>query len=251
MVAPRNRILVAEDEIDALTGLEKLLKSRGYDVETARDGLEAAEKVRLHRYDVVVSDLKMPRMDGIGLLQTAKEKDSNIIFIIITGYGTVDSAVEAMRLGAREFIAKPFNPSELIASIEKAINPVPVAEEPEPLTPEADELSVRRCHLDHAWYAVQSDGTVLVGADEEFYVQAGEIVYCDLPFEYDSVVKGQVCVRTVNAGQTVRMKLRSPLSGTVVRINEKMMTQPWLAQKQPYAEGWLFAIVPSRLEQEM
>ena len=109
----------------------------------------------------------------------------------------------------------------------------------------------RRYRFGHAWFCVQEDGSVLVGADKEFYEKVGLVVYCDLPFEHDKLVKGQVCVKMLNSNQYAPQKFLSPLSGTVVRINEKMLTQPYLAQKDPYGEAWLFVMVPSRFGEEL
>ena len=109
----------------------------------------------------------------------------------------------------------------------------------------------RRYRFEHAWFFVQEDGTVLVGADEDFYRKTGLTVYCDLPFKYDKVVKARTCVRMISAHGQKPWKLLSPLTGTVIKINEKMLTQPYLAQKDPYGEAWLFVMVPSRLEEEI
>ncbi len=247
---PMNRILVAEDEVDTLLGLEKILTKRGYSVDVAKDGLEAAEKVRAQPFDVVVSDLKMPRIDGMELLHMTKETNKNIAFIIITGYGTVESAMEAMRLGASNYIRKPISPNILIGAVEEALQ-AKDEESPAQATTRPEISAIQRANLKYAWFSVQPDGTVLVGANEKFYEEAGEIVYCDLPFQGDKVVKGQTCVRMVNAGKHMPKKFLSPLSGTVVKVNEKMEIQPYLAQKDPYGEAWLFTIVPSRLEEEL
>ncbi len=247
---PMNRILVAEDEEDTLLGLEKILTKRGYNVDVAKDGFEAAEKVRAQPFDVVVSDLKMPRIDGMELLHMTKETNKNIAFIIITGYGTVESAMEAMRLGASNYIRKPISPNILIGAVEEALQ-AKDEESPAQATTRPEISGIRRSNVEHVWFSVQPDGTVLVGANEKFYEETGEIVYCDLPFEYDKVVKGQTCVRMLNVREHIPKKLCSPLSGTVIRVNDRMMTQPWLAQKDPYGEAWLFAVVPSRLEKEL
>jgi CheY-like chemotaxis protein/glycine cleavage system H lipoate-binding protein len=247
----RNRILLAEDEVDTLLGLQKTLVKEGYAVDVAKDGLEAAEKVRAQPFDVVVSDLKMPRIDGMELLHMTKETNRNIVFIIITGYGTVDSAVEAMRLGAADYINKPFTPKILIGAIEKALGKEEDKVEVREQVPKPVISAVHHTRLGNSWFSVQPDGSVLIGADEKFYEEAGEVVYCDLPFEGDRVTKGQRCVRMINAGKHMPKKFICPLSGTVVRVNEKMETQPWVAQKDPLGDGWLFAIVPSRLEEEL
>ena len=104
----QNRILIVEDESDMRNGLQKILSRKGYSVETAEDGLKAVEKMKQTAFQVIIADLKMPRMDGIGVLQKAKDIDNSVTVIIITGYGTVKTAVEAMRLGRTVIFMKIF-----------------------------------------------------------------------------------------------------------------------------------------------
>ncbi len=246
----QTRVLVADDEPDMLRGLKRALYHEGYDVEPAGSGLEAAEKLKTEHFDVVVSDLRMPTVDGMDLLRIAKKEERDVVFIMITGYGTPDNAVEAMKLGSFDYIPKPFAPAELVAAIEKGLSrraPTGLTK-----TPAARQVStICRSPGEHAWAAPQSDGTVLVGADEEFFKEAGEILYCDLPIEGDRLDKGQRCVGSISSNRHVLKHLGSPLSGTVVEVNDKMEHEPWEIQSDPYGEGWLFRIAPSNLEEEM
>jgi len=121
VTATQNRILIVEDEKDMRDGLQKILSRKGYSVDTAKDGLSAVEKMKQTTFQVIIADLKMPRMDGIGVLQRAKDMDNAIAVIIITGYGSVKTAVESMRLGAFDYIAKPFKPDDISLVVEKAL----------------------------------------------------------------------------------------------------------------------------------
>jgi carbon-monoxide dehydrogenase iron sulfur subunit len=117
----QNRILIVEDESDMRNGLQKILSRKGYSVDTAEDGLKAVEKIKQLSFQVVIADLMMPKMDGISVLQTAKDINHKIAVIIITGYGTVTSAVESMRLGAFDYITKPFKPDDITLVVERAL----------------------------------------------------------------------------------------------------------------------------------
>jgi Fe-S-cluster-containing dehydrogenase component/CheY-like chemotaxis protein len=121
VLAVKNNILVVEDESDMRNGLKKILSRRGYGVDTAEDGLKAVEKIKQTSFQVIIADLKMPGMDGIGVLQRAKDIDRSIAVIIITGYGTVTSAVESMRLGAFDYITKPFKPDDITLAVGRAL----------------------------------------------------------------------------------------------------------------------------------
>ena len=152
----KNRILVVDDERDMRNGLQKILSRKGYSVDIAEDGVRAVEKMKQNSFQVVIADLKMPRMDGIDVLRTAKDIDQAIAVIIITGYGTVTSAVESMRLGAFDYIAKPFKPDDISLVVERALKTerlLPEEEHRETLLPEVTPKSrqiitvdVKKCY---------------------------------------------------------------------------------------------------------
>jgi DNA-binding NtrC family response regulator len=113
------KILIAEDEEITLKHLSNYLKSEGYDVECVNNGLEAWEKIEKEHFEILIADIKMPKMDGLTLLGKVKEKYPDIDVVIITGFGSIESAVEAMKKGAEDYITKPFNLDELILKLGK------------------------------------------------------------------------------------------------------------------------------------
>jgi len=117
----KGKILIVDDEVVVCKSCERILSPEGYEVETALSGLEALEKLSQESFDIVITDLKMPGMDGMELLAKVKEKDPEIIVIMITGYSTIQTAVQAMKMGALDYIPKPFTPEELVVVVEKAL----------------------------------------------------------------------------------------------------------------------------------
>ena len=111
------KVLIVEDEPHALMGLAELVSDWGYQTETARDGIEGLEKVRSFEPAIIVTDLKMPRLDGIGLLTRLGEESeivpSNLAVVVLTAMGSIDLAVEAMKLGAYDFLQKPVDAMRL------------------------------------------------------------------------------------------------------------------------------------------
>jgi DNA-binding NtrC family response regulator len=111
------KVLIVEDEPNALMGLAELISGWGYRTETARDGIDGWEKARAWDPDIIVTDLKMPRMDGIGLLTKLTEDGSglkaNLVVIVLTAMGSIDLAVDAMKMGAYDFLQKPVDPTRL------------------------------------------------------------------------------------------------------------------------------------------
>jgi two-component system response regulator HydG len=115
------RVLVVDDEASARSGLEKLLRQEGYAVESASDGENALSLVSDRPPDVVVTDLKMPRMDGMQLLAKLREQNAEIPVIVVTAFGDVASAVGAMRAGAADYLTKPVDFDALLVSIERVL----------------------------------------------------------------------------------------------------------------------------------
>jgi DNA-binding NtrC family response regulator len=116
------RVLIADDERHIAEGLQMLLAEEGYDVDTATDGKKAWEKVSSGEFGLVLADLKMPKMDGLELFANMREAAIDSEIIIITGKGTVASAVEAMRHGAYDYLTKPLDVDRLKALIPKALD---------------------------------------------------------------------------------------------------------------------------------
>ena len=113
----RGRILVVDDEASARSGLERLLQQEGFSVKTAADGTIALKVAADFAPDVVVTDLKMPQMDGMALLRQLREQDVGIPVIVATAFGDVSSAVTAMRAGADDYLTKPFAFAELLVRV--------------------------------------------------------------------------------------------------------------------------------------
>jgi len=115
------KILVVDDELNMRLVLKAMLKKEGYQVVTAADGHEALEILRKEKIAVVATDLKMPRLDGMGLLDRIMKDDPALPVIILTAYGTVANAVDALKKGAFDYLTKPFEQDELKTVILKAV----------------------------------------------------------------------------------------------------------------------------------
>lgn len=114
------KVLIVEDEENARTGLAELISAWGYRAETARDGIEGLDKVVSWSPQIVITDLKMPRMDGLELLERIADQPHAMAVILLTAQGSIDTAVEAMKLGAYDFLAKPVDPNRLKAILTNA-----------------------------------------------------------------------------------------------------------------------------------
>ncbi len=115
------RILVVDDDEILRATLTTILSRRGFEVDSVADGLEALEAIRGKAYDLVVTDIEMPRLDGITLLDRASALNPRLSFIVITAYASVESAVEALRRGAYDYLLKPLNFDDLILKIQRLL----------------------------------------------------------------------------------------------------------------------------------
>src|SRR5579883_2263760 len=114
------RVLVVDDEESIRIVLRTLLKKHGYEVEVAESGEQALALVDSFGPDVILTDVRMPKMGGLDLLGTLKAKQHPATVIVMSAYGSVDLAIEAMKAGAYDYVSKPFKPDEIVLALRKA-----------------------------------------------------------------------------------------------------------------------------------
>ncbi|UCD37587.1 MAG: sigma-54-dependent Fis family transcriptional regulator [Fidelibacterota bacterium] len=191
-------ILVVDDEFGVRDSLTRWLQEDNYRVDSAASAKEALQKLDHTRWDVVLVDLKMPRMDGIELLQRIREIDEQIVVVIITAYATVDTAVEAMKIGAYDYVTKPVDPDDISRLIQRALEHKTLAKENILLKSNIKEmqgqykiigesLSLRKC-LEMVETVAETESTVLIrgesGTGKELFARAIHLAshrrYCPL-----------------------------------------------------------------------
>lgn len=119
-----HHILLVEDEPNVAKGLEMILSDEGYGVEIAPSGRTALEKFQGNGFDLVVSDLRLPDIDGLEVIKDIKELRPETKVIIITGYPSISSAVDAVRMGVRDYLRKPFSDEDLVGAVRQAFREV-------------------------------------------------------------------------------------------------------------------------------
>jgi DNA-binding NtrC family response regulator len=120
-MASRGRILIVDDEANARAALSEILREEGYTTETAADGFKALGKLSEFAPDVVLTDLKMPGLDGIGLMEKAQATASDATFVVMTAFGSISNAVEAVKKGAYNYLTKPLDFQVLAVVVERAV----------------------------------------------------------------------------------------------------------------------------------
>jgi CheY-like chemotaxis protein/glycine cleavage system H lipoate-binding protein len=246
------RVLVVDDEQVVLDSVRKHLKREGYDIQTVLSGDEAIGILDSGWAQVVITDLMMPGMDGLELLARVQESAPEIPVIMITGYATMRTALQALRDGAFDYVAKPFTRAELQGVVVRAARQALRGRERMGTTPEDEEIGseARRRLGGHCWINVESDGTARIGLERSFADTVGEVTEVELPSKGDILEQGSVCLRFLTTDGRSHT-LWSPLSGSVVERNENLQKNPRLATEDPSAGGWLVRLEPANLEEEL
>ncbi len=252
-MSARSRVLVVDDEVPVCKSMAAALVDQNREVDTALSGEEALAKDMTSPFDVVVVDLMMPGVSGMDLLKAIKERRPDVAVIMVTGYPSIKSAVQAIKLGAFDYIPKPFTPAEL-RSLEaraeeriRVLRPAREAEQEEPLRVMPAGLYAIAAHC---WAKPMEEGTVQVGMHHIFQMSVRRIVAIQLPDVNSAVNQGEVLALVSGYDRNV-YRLWAPVSGTVVAVNEALKSHPEIASRDPYGEGWLVLIRPSRLEEDL
>ncbi|HEX4047343.1 MAG TPA: sigma-54 dependent transcriptional regulator, partial [Elusimicrobiota bacterium] len=125
----RGRILIVDDESNARAALSEILREDGYATETAADGFKALGKLDEFAPDIILTDLKMPGLDGIAFMEKARTAAPGTVFVVMTAFGTISSAVEAMKKGAENYLLKPLDPDALGAVVDRAMEKARLVQE--------------------------------------------------------------------------------------------------------------------------
>ncbi len=250
-------ILVVDDEQIILNSISRHLKKDNYNIHLAHSARQAMTLMDSIKIDVVLTDLMMPGMDGLEFLKIIKTRLRHVPVIMITGYATVNTALKAMRLGAFDYIAKPFTKLELRTVVGHAVELVnaPKASSDVPSSEVSDQSiapsnqSIRDA-LANVWTRLDDKGLVLMGMKHDFLNAVGNIKSLFLPSAGDEIRQGSVFLQIITTDLKSHTIL-SPLSGTVVRVNQKIFENTDPALEDLLKDEWLIVLKPSRFEFEI
>lgn len=261
---PRAAILAVDDEAVVLDGFRKILVFAGYSVDTVETGKEAIGLICKNEYDFVFTDLKMPEMDGLEVTKAVKHLRPEIDVVMITGYATIESAVQAMKYGAVDHVQKPFTEDELADfvnkclirrqdRIEKRIKP-----KVHLVTPSVRESASEHefnvpagifISSAHVWARIEVNGLVRVGLDDFAQKTIGSIDAVELPEKERTVDKDEPLFSLRQGARAVT--LRSPVSGKIAAINSDLPAHPELIKMRTYEAGWICSVEPSDLSADI
>ncbi len=240
-------LLVVDDEELYCEGCRRIFSRQGFDVEESHDANEGLDLAKTKDYAAILLDIKMPTMDGMEFLKQLRTSKPSVPVILMTGYPSIPNAASAVRLGASDYVTKPFTPEEITRAVRKFIgddSPTNGSEsaDTQGWTPVGEDV----LFLDSSWMRVGHDGSVRVGAtlppsppdckEELVLPKIGEAVYEGLP------------LLGLKADGEIRRSTPSPVSGVVIAVNPRVAEDPSLLWKAPCTEGWIACIAPTRSE---
>ncbi|MGB7491787.1 MAG: response regulator [Thermoanaerobaculia bacterium] len=262
--SPKARILAVDDEPVVLDSFRKILVLEGFSVDTVETAQEALGLVRKNDYDFVFTDLKMPGMDGMDLTKAVKHLRPDIDVVMITGYGTIESAVSTMRFGAMDYVEKPFTPEELGAftnrclirrqdRIEKEIAPrvqLVTAAVEESHSPNVINVPGGiYVSPEHTWVGIDITGEARIGLDDFALKSLEDIKDIDFPTQGSHIRKGEPLF-SLRRGEST-LAFPSPLTGKVTGVNHDLTYYLELVTRRPFALGWICCMEPSKLSEEL
>jgi CheY-like chemotaxis protein len=261
---PTARILCVDDEDVILDSFRKILVLDGYSVDTVQAGQEALGLIQTHPYDFVFTDLRMPAMDGVKVVKSVKHMCPDIDVIIITGYATVETAVECMKFGAMDYVQKPFTEEELRAFVKKAmvirqdrierqLKPtIRITRRTAPGDARADEFSIPGgvfISKGHCWVSLSPEGAVQIGMDDFAKKLIGRVDALELPTVGTTVRAGDPLFAIRQ--RTRRIQFLSPVSGRVTRLNPALTEMPAKPETTLCPYQWIGVIEPEQLDTEL
>ena len=246
----KTKILVVDDEINVGKSIRQAILSGDYKIDTALSGEEALTKDKKERYDVIITDLMMPGISGLDLLKTIRQERPEVIVILVTGYPTIKTAVQAIKIGAFDYIAKPFTPNELRSLVQRSIKLAGSRkdEKEETFRPEMpSDLFIMK---GHTWIRKERESLVTVGVVFDFLKPIEQISEIEIIDENKNIYQGEVCARIIDGDNNIH-RIWAPVTGRVVRVNENLKDKTFLIKEDPYKKGWLIRIESTNLEEDL
>lgn len=246
------KLLVIDDEEVILLGVQKILRNDqqySYKIDTALSGEEGLRLAQSADYDIIFIDLVMPGMDGMELLKRLVKLGITAQIIMFTGYATMQAALKALRMGARDFIAKPFTKEELRGSIHKALQEKQKETAPVEIDTDVNvpvlppDLQPGQFHnlRGHILARMDDDRKVTIGIEKEFLMGIGKIKSLSLVETGKQIVHGEEFCKIIDSSNNTHI-LIAPLSGKIIQHNRRALNDYSILYTDPLNEGWLLRI---------
>ncbi len=261
---PKAKILCVDDEEIILDSFRKILVLDGYSIDTVETGQEALGLIQKRHYDFVFTDLKMPLVNGVEVTKSVKHLRPDIDVIIITGYASVETAVETMKYGAMDYVQKPFTEDELLAFVKKIIikRQDKIQKQLKPKVhithlPTAHDFIKGEFSIpggvfiakNHTWFSINQEGITKIGIDDFAKKLIGKIDSIELPNLGMNIISGQPLFTVKQVGRSVTFN--SPITGKVSQVNTVLLRNLVALEITPYERNWICALDTDKIDDEI
>jgi glycine cleavage system H lipoate-binding protein/CheY-like chemotaxis protein len=220
-------------------------------VDMALSGEEALQKESHKHYDLIIADLMMPGISGMDLLRKIKDSRPEVMFIMITGYPSIKTAVQSIKLGAMDYLPKPFTPNDLRSIVKRALARKDLLREEVQVTEEKIKVPGGLFMIpENSWVRVEGDGNVRVGFHHMLLRTIGEISDIEYPKINETRYQGEACLRVIDHEKQIH-RLWAPVTGKIITINDLIMGNSDLLNSDPYGRGWVLVMTPTRLDSDL
>ena len=250
------KILVIDDETIICDSFTRILSKEGYKVDTKTSPQEGLDFAVSKNYNLVFLDLKMEEMNGMDLFHKLREKAPDLPVVVVTGYPSIDTAIESIKLRASDYIYKPFTPDDILKLVKQIIPEVsPVSEDVKVKLTKKKALQEwepsGKPILFHgiAWLQQGKDGTVRVGGQLPDSI-AKDIMDLTLPKVNDIIYAGLPLAGAL-LNNKPRIMIPSPLSGKIIDVNYELMANPFIIKENSFDDCWIVRIDPADLEKDL
>ena len=241
----KGKILVLDDDPVVTLSCKRILGAEGYNIITSGTGEDAIKKVSNEEFDLLISDIRLPDINGITVLRESKIVQPKLDVVIITGYPTLEDARESVKLGAFEFIEKPFTPEFMINVARKIfdnrgwiLRKAFIDEFRNEIVSLRDTEDQIIYYKEGTWARPATGGLWEIGCDIRYWLLSGQLTYIDLPDRLDAVAAGESFAKIISSGGQTE-ELVSPMTGKVVAVNREANTAMSALVRDNLGEGWL------------
>jgi len=241
----KGKILVLDDDPVVTLSCKRILGAEGYNIVTTEKGEDAIKKISQEEFDLLISDIRLPDTNGITVLRESKIIQPKLDVVIITGYPTLEDAKESVKLGAFEFIEKPFTPDFMINVATRIfdnrgwiLRKAFIDEFRNEIVSIRDTENPILYYKEGTWARPIKDGLWEIGCDVRYWLLSGQLMYIDLPESFEEVVAGECFAKILSSGGQTD-DLISPMTGRVTQLNHQANTAMSALVRDNLSEGWL------------
>jgi CheY-like chemotaxis protein len=243
-IMKKGKIIVLDDDPVVTLSCKRILGAEGYNITTVARGEEALKKIEKEEYDLLITDIRLPDMHGIEVVREARIIQPNTDVVVITGYPTLEDAKESIRLGAFEYIEKPFTPEFMINVAKKIfdrrgwiLRQAYINEFREYIVPLRDTENPVIFYKEGVWARPTKTGLWEIGYDLRYEMAAGEMIYVDF-LKVTKIKAGEPFARLLTGSGKI-IDIPSPMTSEIKEINTRANDIISSVLKDNLSEGWL------------